>query len=107
MRGAGRRGVDMAIGAGRLWQVVVSTVLLLGLGTAPAPALMQAQGSLAADPWHATGSMSTPRAFFTATLLQNGQVLMVGGTPDGSVVSDLSKTELYDPRTGTFTATGS
>src|SRR5581483_6367081 len=105
MRGAGRRGVDMAIGAGRLWQVVVSTVLLLGLGTAPAPALMQAQGSLAADPWHATGSMTTPRVFFTATRLQSGQVLVVGGSGDGSSYG-LTSAELYDPATQTFTATG-
>jgi hypothetical protein len=46
----------------------------------------------------ATGSMTVPRAFHTATLLPNGKVLIAGG---GTAVL-----ELYDPSTGTFTATG-
>jgi hypothetical protein len=45
----------------------------------------------------ATGSMTVPRAFHTATLLPNGKVLIAGG---GSATL-----ELYDPATGTFTAT--
>lgn len=44
-----------------------------------------------------TGSMTSPRAGQSATLLNNGQVLMAdGGTAD-----------LYNPATGKFTATGS
>ena len=55
-----------------------------------------------------TGSMTTPRAWgFTATLLSNGKVLIVGGTPDPSrgffVATDA---ELYDSFTGTFARTG-
>ncbi|MCK4771680.1 MAG: hypothetical protein KAT18_02070, partial [Candidatus Latescibacteria bacterium] len=38
----------------------------------------------------------------TATLLQNGKVLLVGGTYDGAITA-----ELYDPVTGQFTATDS
>jgi hypothetical protein len=45
-----------------------------------------------------TGNMTTARSGHTATLLQNGKVLIAGG---GSAVL-----ELYDPSTGTFTATG-
>ena len=45
------------------------------------------------------GSMSTGRGAHTATLLQNGMVLVAGGS--ASRVADL-----YDPSTGTFTATG-
>lgn len=48
------------------------------------------------------GSLGTARAFHTATLLANGQVLIVGGY-NGSY---LNSAQLYDPTTGSFTATG-
>ncbi|HEU6440627.1 MAG TPA: kelch repeat-containing protein [Terriglobales bacterium] len=58
-----------------------------------------------------TGPMTTPRAQQTATLLSSGLVLVAGGfkrSPDGTT-SDmyLASAELYDPATGTFSATGS
>ena len=55
----------------------------------------------------ATGSMTIPRIYQTATLLPDGRVLVAGGSTDGAFTAALSTAELYDPRTGTFTATGS
>ena len=52
----------------------------------------------------ATGSMAVARYAHTATLLGNGDVLVVGGY-DGT--TSLSSAELYDPGSGTFTATDS
>ena len=57
------------------------------------------------------GSMTENRAAHTATLLQNGQVLIVGGYHDIDSVNDLylaaTTAETYDPATTKFTATGS
>jgi hypothetical protein len=56
----------------------------------------------------ATGSLITPRDSFTATLLPSGKVLIAAGrTLVGSTVTPLASAELYDPTTGTFSATAS
>src|SRR5580693_7006071 len=49
----------------------------------------------------ATGSMKVVREDFTATVLNNGLVLVADGSPDVSAPA-----ELYDPATGTFSVTG-
>ncbi len=46
-----------------------------------------------------TGSLTIARSGHTATLLQNGKVLVTGNA--------VAQTELYDPATGIWTATGS
>jgi Galactose oxidase, central domain/Kelch motif len=58
--------------------------------------------------WSVTGRMMTGRLGHTATLLPNGQVLVVGGsrcctTGGGSIV--LASAELYNPRTGRWAPT--
>jgi hypothetical protein len=54
--------------------------------------------------WVFTGSLNTPRMYHTATLLQSGKVLVVGGIGnDGSV---LDSAELYDPVAGKWSYTG-
>jgi hypothetical protein len=53
-----------------------------------------------------TGSMTTGRVWHTATLLDNGSVLIAGGT-NRQTTGYLSSAEVYNPMTGTFTSTGS
>ena len=56
--------------------------------------------------WRATGDLVTARAYHTATLLPNGQVLVAGGIgSDGR--TGLASAELYDPTTEVWTVTGS
>jgi N-acetylneuraminic acid mutarotase len=62
--------------------------------------------------WTATGSLSKAREFHTATRLLNGKVLVAGGRgtvvgPGGSSNIPISSAELFDPATGSWTATGS
>jgi N-acetylneuraminic acid mutarotase len=63
---------------------------------------------LSTGAWSVTGTMHDSRASHTATLLNNGKVLVAGGESavPGSITT-LSSAELYDPSTGTWTRTGS
>ena len=58
------------------------------------------------DSFVLTGSMNTPRASHTATLLQNGKVLIAGGDSFNNS-SYLNSSELFDPSLGIFSYTGS
>ena len=102
----------------------------VGAGTSPSPipselpSVQTPAASLAATPsptaspsptptarvfaFAATGSMSEARMKATATLLQNGEVLVAGGAIyEGSEVVGTNSAELYDPASGKFTRTGS
>ena len=63
------------------------------------PLLAQTSGT-----WASTGTLNTPRTAHTATLLQNGQVLVTGG--EDLAHNALSSAELYNPATGKWTVTG-
>jgi hypothetical protein len=91
----------------RILTITLSGVLAVGLAAATAaPALGQVSGTFTF-----TGSMHTARAFHTATLLNNGQVLVAGGLCGNSTQCStspvLASAELYNPSTGTWTVTGS
>ncbi|MBZ5689955.1 MAG: hypothetical protein LAP86_33610 [Acidobacteriia bacterium] len=67
---------------------------------------------IAAHGFKATGSMATGRAFHSATLLQDGRVLVAGGLAkivfaDFTYYVYTATAELYDPSAGTFSTTGS
>src|SRR5262249_28671986 len=58
--------------------------------------------------WFLTGSMSVGRDRYTATLLPNGKVLVVGGESNtGSFFHEVASAELYDPSAGGWTPTSS
>ena len=74
------------------------TLLLTVVNTALSCETNNSEGTL-----NRIGEMSTRRAAHTATLLQNGKVLVVGGFAGGNT---LATAELFDPATKTFTLAG-
>src|ERR1044071_4871222 len=72
-------------------------LVLLAVGQTP-KAAAQSAGTFAV-----AGNMTAPRYNHTATLLADGRVLIAGGQMGSKTPSSA---ELYDPRTGRFTATG-
>lgn len=77
-------------------------VLLLLAVAGAANTLAQSKGSFAR-----TGDMMMARSQHTATLLPTGKVLIAGGSSTGRLEESLlASAELYDPVTGTFSATG-
>ena len=54
-----------------------------------------------------TGNLQQGRSSHTATLLQSGKVLVTGGTVCGEGCFQILSAELFDPASGTFSATGS
>lgn len=56
--------------------------------------------------WQPTGSMSTARLGQAMTLLPDGKVLVAGGVAQVLGIFALASAEVYDPGTGTWSATG-
>lgn len=81
---------------------LISGGLLTFSLVASIPQSLRAQTS---GTWASTGALNTPRTAHTATLLQNGQVLVTGG--EDLANNFLTSAELYNPATGKWTVTGS
>jgi Kelch motif len=82
---------------------------LLLLAVAAAICLPQAAGAAASSYFEPTGSMSIARGPAAAAPLPEGKVLLAGGQ-NGTYLTeyvDLASAEIYDPSTGTWSATGS
>lgn len=54
----------------------------------------------AKDAWTEFGSLAEPRQFHSATLLENGRVLVAGGFTGAPNGSGIARAELIDPETG-------
>ena len=62
----------------------------------------------ASGTWTLTGSLADERTIHTATLLPNGKVLVAGGGIDSGLgFIPIGSAELYDPASGTWSATDS
>jgi len=85
-----------------MFYLIVILVLSVSLGFSPAPRLSYASSPIN-NAWTYTGDLSDAHWKGTATLLQDGKVLVVGGIGLSGVTASA---ELYDPATGTWSTTG-
>ena len=84
----------------RTLNLLLVFLLMIGL-LVPLPTSIAHAAPSAPNSWTLTGSMGVGRNEATATLLNNGKVLVVGGDPN------TNSSQLYDLATGKWTATAS
>ena len=107
---AGRMNVPRVFGTATLLKD--GSVLVAGGGSTGAPGYKATAAAEIYDPnagtWTPTGSLVVARTLHTATLLQNGKVLIAGGAANyhGTTGAVAWSTELYDPAKRTFIKTG-
>jgi len=86
-------------------------VLIAGGGSGRYPSQTVYRSAELFDPatgkFTAAGQMNIARHKHAAVLLASGKVLIVGGSDNRDWHGEYSSAELYDPATGTFSATGS
>ncbi len=85
---------------GAISSLLFVSLLAIGLAASTAAPALAGNGNFST-----TGSMNVARDGHTATLLQNGEVLVVGGF--NYTTGFLTSAELYDPAKGKWTFTGS
>src|SRR5260370_4224785 len=87
--------------------LILALAGLIGAATLAMGSARLASAQTVYPSWSYTGNLNEDRSFYTATLLQNGKVLIVGGDDCSSGrCTILNTAELYDPITGTWTSTG-
>jgi len=102
----GNLSIGGTMSAGRSDHVMVqlpgSTLILVAGGTTDGTTALKTAElyDTVNNTWRTTGEMKTARRGHTATVLQNGKILVVGGN-DG--VNTLATAETYDPTAGVWT----
>jgi hypothetical protein len=85
-------------------------VLIVGGGSGHYPSQSIYRSAEFFDPasgtFSAAGQMTVARHKHAAILLRSGKVLVVGGSDNRDWHGEYASAEIYDPTTGTFTATG-
>ena len=85
--------------------LVAGVTVTTAAGTSPANPINDF--TYGAGEWFTTGSLSFARVGASATLLQDGRVLVAGGGASSSfTTSTFNSAEVYDPKSSTWTPTG-
>jgi len=81
----------------------IHALILVGLVGGLGVSIVDRAGAQTSGTWLNTGSLNISRQGHTATMLPNGQVLVVGGE---NATGFLDSAELYNPSTGQWAITG-
>ena len=92
----------LALAGGGSTHLLASPQVALAQEAAP---VENGPGAANTGTWTLTGSMLIPRFHHTATLLDDGRVLVAGGKRSSNVSQPEYTAELYDPRTGQWAST--